>query len=106
MSAPDARDWYSLTASVPAVGEDRVDVGCPPRASHGLLGDSPRTTGVPIAAITGTDLSSVLVPSNYWRAAEVISAVEAARVPEVTELREAYRELCGSADDSAPPSLR
>lgn len=43
--------------------------------------------------------SGVLVPSNYWRAAEVIGAVEAARVPEVVELREAYRELCRPADE-------
>jgi transcriptional regulator with XRE-family HTH domain len=43
--------------------------------------------------------SGVLVPSNYWRAAEVIKAVEAARVPELTQLREAYLELCGPADD-------
>ncbi|MCW2943383.1 MAG: transcriptional regulator, family [Actinoallomurus sp.] len=42
--------------------------------------------------------SGVLVPSNYWRAAEVIGAVEATRVSEMTELREAYRELCGLAD--------
>jgi transcriptional regulator with XRE-family HTH domain len=42
--------------------------------------------------------SGVLVPSNYWRAAEVISAVEAARVPEAAELREAYGELCRPAD--------
>lgn len=28
----------------------------------------------------------------------MISSVEAARVPEVTQLREAYRELCGSID--------
>lgn len=43
-----------------------------------------------LAAVT----SGVLVPSNYWRAVEVIDAVEAARVPGVAELREAYRELC------------
>jgi transcriptional regulator with XRE-family HTH domain len=42
--------------------------------------------------------SGVLVPSNYWRAGEVIDAAEAARVPRATELREAYRELCGPAD--------
>ena len=39
--------------------------------------------------------SGRLVPSNYWRAAEVITAVEARRVPEAVELREAYREICG-----------
>jgi transcriptional regulator with XRE-family HTH domain len=42
--------------------------------------------------------SGVLVPSNYWRAREVISGVEAARVPDVTELREAYREVCRPAN--------
>jgi hypothetical protein len=42
--------------------------------------------------------SGVLVPSNYWRAREVITAVEAARVPEVAELREAYREVCHPAN--------
>jgi hypothetical protein len=47
--------------------------------------------------------SGRLVPSNYWRAAEVITAVEARQVPEADELREAYSELCGSRpqDDNA-----
>ncbi|MEV8639302.1 hypothetical protein AB0395_47380 [Streptosporangium sp. NPDC051023] len=48
---------------------------------------------VTLTAIT----SGLLVPSNYWRAAEVITAVEAHRVPEAAELREAYRELCAPA---------
>ena len=43
--------------------------------------------------------SGVLVPSNHWRAGEVIGAVEAARVTGVAELRDAYRELCGPADE-------
>ncbi|MBO2449081.1 helix-turn-helix domain-containing protein [Actinomadura barringtoniae] len=38
--------------------------------------------------------SGRLVPSNYWRATEVINAVEALNVPEAAGLREAYRELC------------
>ncbi|REE97127.1 helix-turn-helix domain-containing protein [Thermomonospora umbrina] len=38
--------------------------------------------------------SGWLVPSNHWRAAEVITAVEAHRLPEATTLREAYRDLC------------
>lgn len=42
-----------------------------------------------LAAVT----SGVLVPSNHWRAGEVIDAV--AHVPEAAELREAYRELRG-----------
>ncbi|WP_271216866.1 hypothetical protein [Streptosporangium carneum] len=40
--------------------------------------------------------SGVLVPSNYWRAAEVITTLETRRASEAVELREAYRELCGS----------
>ncbi|MEV0971862.1 hypothetical protein [Microtetraspora glauca] len=37
--------------------------------------------------------SGALVPSTYWRAREVINAIEARRVPEAAELREAYRGL-------------
>ncbi|MCW2904498.1 MAG: hypothetical protein JWO67_6763, partial [Streptosporangiaceae bacterium] len=46
----------------------------------------------------------VLLPSNYWRAAEVITAVEARGLPEATELREAYQELCASCCDDGPSS--
>jgi transcriptional regulator with XRE-family HTH domain len=46
----------------------------------------------------GTALEAVtsgrLVPSNYWRAREVIQAVAARGVPEADELGEAYREIC------------
>jgi transcriptional regulator with XRE-family HTH domain len=42
--------------------------------------------------------SGRLVPSNYWRATEVIAAIESRRLPEATELYEAYRELCVPAD--------
>ncbi|MBP2706836.1 hypothetical protein JOL79_23805 [Microbispora sp. RL4-1S] len=35
-----------------------------------------------------------LVPAHHWRAAEVIRNLEERRVPEATELRTAYRELC------------
>ncbi|MET8146208.1 helix-turn-helix transcriptional regulator [Sphaerisporangium sp. NPDC005288] len=38
--------------------------------------------------------SGLLVPSNYWRAKEVIRAIEVRHLPEAVELREAYRELC------------
>ncbi|WP_225994099.1 hypothetical protein [Actinomadura rudentiformis] len=41
--------------------------------------------------------SGRLVPSNYWRAAEVITAVQALSVPEATDLQAAYRELCPPA---------
>ncbi|NIJ12957.1 transcriptional regulator with XRE-family HTH domain [Saccharomonospora amisosensis] len=37
-------------------------------------------------------LSGKVVPSNRWRAAEVIHAVEAHGLPEVTEVRELYEE--------------
>ncbi|MBO2456073.1 hypothetical protein [Actinomadura violacea] len=39
--------------------------------------------------------SGRLVPSNYWRAAEVVAAVDGLGVPGVGDLREAYREVCG-----------
>ncbi|MEU4820241.1 helix-turn-helix transcriptional regulator [Actinomadura sp. NPDC023710] len=42
--------------------------------------------------------SGRLVPSNYWRAVEVIAAVEARSVPEAAELNEAYRELCAPTE--------
>jgi hypothetical protein len=47
------------------------------------------------AAATALDAvnSGLLVPSNYWRAAEVISAVDGRGVPEARELGQAYREL-------------
>lgn len=38
-------------------------------------------------------LSGRVVPSNHWRAAEVVSAVEARQLPEARDLREAYEEL-------------
>ena len=38
-------------------------------------------------------LSGRVVPSNHWRAAEVVAAVEAKRLPEARDLREAYEEL-------------
>ncbi|SDG66534.1 hypothetical protein SAMN05421505_106183 [Sinosporangium album] len=40
--------------------------------------------------------SGLLAPSSYWRAAEVVSALEARRLSETAELREAYWELCRS----------
>lgn len=58
-------------------------------------------------ALTGTDpaeaasaaldavTSGLLVPSNYWRAREVITAVTGSGTPEAGELAEAYREHCG-----------
>ncbi|WP_242902645.1 hypothetical protein [Actinomadura terrae] len=42
--------------------------------------------------------SGRLVPSNYWRAEEVIAAVQALDVPKAAELNEAYRELCRPAE--------
>ncbi|RZS40722.1 hypothetical protein EV193_10333 [Herbihabitans rhizosphaerae] len=37
--------------------------------------------------------SGRVVPSNHWRAAEVVAAVERRRLPEARELREAYEEM-------------
>ena len=46
--------------------------------------------------------SGRIVPSNYWRAREVIHAVTERGVPEAADLAEAYREACG---DGARPAL-
>jgi hypothetical protein len=50
----------------------------------------------------GTALEAIssgrIVPSNYWRAREVIHAVAARGVPEAADLADAYREACGDGD--------
>jgi hypothetical protein len=54
----------------------------------------------------GTALQAVrsgrLVPSNYWRAREVIHAVAERGLPEARELGEAYQEACNGIE---PPAL-
>lgn len=59
-----------------------------------LATDQPDEAGQ-LALTTMT--SGVLVPSNYWRAREVIGAIETRRMPEAAELRDAYRELSDPA---------
>jgi transcriptional regulator with XRE-family HTH domain len=55
----------------------------------------------------GTALEAIksgrIVPSNYWRAREVISAVAERGLPEAADLAEAYREACGGARRPALP---
>jgi hypothetical protein len=58
-------------------------------------GKHDEAAGTALAAVT----SGRLVPSNYWRAAEIISAVAERGVPEAAELAEAYRAEC-AADDT------
>ena len=48
-------------------------------------------------------LSGRVVPSNYWRAAEVVEAVEGRQLPEARVLREAYEEL--RRDDGGESAL-
>jgi tetratricopeptide (TPR) repeat protein len=52
-------------------------------------GQLDEAAGTALHAVT----SGRLVPSNYWRAAEVITAVSARAEPEARDLREAYREM-------------
>jgi transcriptional regulator with XRE-family HTH domain len=50
-------------------------------------------------------LSGRLVPSNYWRALEIVRSAEAHGVPEAVELREAYQGLPPAAGpDTRTPS--
>jgi hypothetical protein len=55
----------------------------------------------------GTALEAInsgrIVPSNYWRAREIIHAVAERGVPEAADLTEAYREAC---HDGERPALR
>ncbi|RAY14691.1 transcriptional regulator [Actinomadura craniellae] len=46
--------------------------------------------------------SGVLVPSNHWRAEEVITAIQARDLPETADLVEAYQETCGAG--GLPPA--
>lgn len=57
-------------------------------------GKHDEAAGTALAAVT----SGRLVPSNYWRAAEIISAVAGRGVPEAAELAEAYRAECAGDD--------
>ncbi|MGW3347780.1 hypothetical protein ACWDA3_31175 [Nonomuraea rubra] len=50
-------------------------------------------------------MSGLLVPSNYWRAKEVIAGVEERGLTEAVELREVYRELYGSSSGSQRPQI-
>ena len=56
------------------------------------------TTGAELDEAASTTLEAVtsglLVPSNYWRADEVITAIDQHGLPEVADLRDAYREHC------------
>jgi len=58
-------------------------------------GQHDEAAGTALEAIT----SGRIVPSNYWRAREVIHAVAERGVPEARELAEAYRDTCN--DDGA-----
>ncbi|GII02298.1 helix-turn-helix domain-containing protein [Planobispora takensis] len=61
-----------------------------------LAADQPDEAGdLALTAVT----SGLLVPSQYWRAQEVITSVEARHLPEAVELREAYLELCGPSQE-------
>jgi transcriptional regulator with XRE-family HTH domain len=55
--------------------------------------------GTAMEAIT----SGRIVPSNYWRAREVIRAVASRGVPEAAELAEAYRAACRDGEHAALP---
>jgi transcriptional regulator with XRE-family HTH domain len=53
-------------------------------------------------AVQKAILSGRVVPSNHWRALEVVSAVEAKQLPEASDLREAYESLKAPEDRSPP----
>jgi hypothetical protein len=67
-----------------------------------LATDEPGEAGhVALQAVT----SGLLVPSNYWRAKEVITGVEEHGLTEAVELREVYRELYSPSSEPLRPQL-
>src|SRR5262249_43333345 len=50
--------------------------------------------------------SGRVVPSNHWRALEVVRAVEARQLPEAKDLREAYSTLRRGGEGAAGLILR
>ena len=54
------------------------------------IGRPDEAAATAIEAVT----SGLLVSSNYWRAQEVITAVDGKGIPGAADLREAYREYC------------
>jgi transcriptional regulator with XRE-family HTH domain len=67
------------------------------------------TTGAELDEAASTTLEAVtsglLVPSNYWRADEVITVIDRRGLPEAGELQEAYREYCSDTDRRCVVSL-
>ncbi len=61
-------------------------------------GKHDEAAGTTLEAIT----SGRLVPSNYWRAREVIRAVAERGVPEAAQLAEAYQEACDGGQLALP----
>jgi transcriptional regulator with XRE-family HTH domain len=55
------------------------------------------------AAALDVVTSGRLVPSNYWRAEEVIAVIIGARLPEAPALQEAYRECRRDSPPALPP---
>lgn len=64
----------------------------------GRQGKLDEAAGIALEAVT----SGYLVPSNYWRAAEVIATVGASDVPEGRELASAYRAELEAAHGTTP----
>jgi hypothetical protein len=79
-SSADGPPWPRRAASA------RIDL------SLALLGTGkPDEAGdIALQAVT----SGRLVPSNYWRAREVVESVEASGASEAAALRDAYQEFC------------
>jgi transcriptional regulator with XRE-family HTH domain len=62
-------------------------------------GQHDEAAGTALEAIT----SGRIVPSNYWRAREVIKAIDDRGLPQARELAEAYRGTCGADGSPALP---
>jgi len=61
-------------------------------------GQHDEAAGTALEAIT----SGRIVPSNYWRAREVIEAIAERGLPQARELTEAYRDTCAATSSALP----
>jgi transcriptional regulator with XRE-family HTH domain/tetratricopeptide (TPR) repeat protein len=102
-----ARDVLARFES-PAGGEPRHRRATAARLDLALAlakrGRLDEAAGTALDAVT----SGYLVPSNFWRAGEIVEAVGARDVPEARELAEAYRAEVATANSAGrglPPAL-
>lgn len=103
---PTHPPFSSVRSVVSSLGRRRT-AAAPRRAASTRLdlslalmaaGQHDEAAGIALEAIT----SGRIVPSNFWRAREVIQAVAESGLPQARELTEAFQETCAAAPAALP----